>query len=50
MAQSDTVFTGSLPRLYDQNLNSVFFVAPRVSNFIYSTYFTEPFFNAMAVG
>lgn len=32
------------------NLNSVYFVSPRVSNFIYSAYFTSPDYNALAVG
>jgi ABC-type oligopeptide transport system substrate-binding subunit len=32
------------------NLNSVYFVSPRVSNFIYSSYFTSPDYNALAVG
>jgi peptide/nickel transport system substrate-binding protein len=32
------------------NLSSVFFVSPRVSNYVYSNYFTEPYYNALAVG
>jgi peptide/nickel transport system substrate-binding protein len=45
-----TIMRDYAPWVSYNNLNSVFFIAPRVTNFIYSTYFTEPFFNAMAVG
>ncbi len=45
-----TIMRDYAPWVSYNNLNSVYFVAPRVSNFIYSAYFTSPDYNALAVG